>query len=372
MDLVYSEVESKRFEMNVFRGKGSEINPNEIRKMIINNNIDLLILRLPSLNKFKYHTISKIGFDYLHADSLVYYTSNLTDIQPSKIKNSLEFIIVNKSDESVFDKIIPIIFDNYQNHYFSNPLLNQEKIIEGYIEWAKSYINKDNKRIAWFVKSKGAVAGFATCSFDPESLTCEGVLYGVMPEFSGHGIYSDLIRFTQNYFKDFGYKKMLVSTQLQNYAVQKVWLREGFYLTDSYETYHINSFLNYSIDNIVVKEIIITEEQLSEFANLSGDFNEVHFSDEYAKKLGFKNRIVHGMLLQSFISKIIGVDYPGKGSIFISTRNIFLAPIYLDTKYYIKIHTTSKSSNGIFNLLVKITDQDNQLCLLSYNLVLKK
>ena len=57
------------------------------------------------------------------------------------------------------------------------------------------------------------------------------------------GIYSDVVRFTQNYFKAIGMKKMWVSTQLQNYSVQKSWIEEGFYLKKSFETYHINTLL---------------------------------------------------------------------------------------------------------------------------------
>jgi len=37
---------------------------------------------------------------------------------------------------------------------------------------------------------------------------------------------------------------MTVTTQIQNYAVQKIWVKEGFSLCNSFDTYHINSFLN--------------------------------------------------------------------------------------------------------------------------------
>ena len=53
------------------------------------------------------------------------------------------------------------------------------------------------------------------------------------------GIYSDQKKKKKNYFKNKGYQTMLVSTQLQNYAVQNVWSKSGFKLSSSWETYHI-------------------------------------------------------------------------------------------------------------------------------------
>ena len=38
-------------------------------------------------------------------------------------------------------------------------------------------------------------------------------------------------------------------------------------------------------------------------------------SKKFAQKYNFKNRIVHGMLIGSFYSKFIGVDFPGKHSL---------------------------------------------------------
>ena len=46
-------------------------------------------------------------------------------------------------------------------------------------------------------------------------------------------------------------------------------------------------------------EKLITENMVSNYANVSGDFNPIHLDDEYAKNTEFKNKIVHGMLLIS-------------------------------------------------------------------------
>ncbi|MBA7557524.1 (R)-specific enoyl-CoA hydratase [subsurface metagenome] len=46
----------------------------------------------------------------------------------------------------------------------------------------------------------------------------------------------------------------------------------------------------------------ITENDIKLFAEVSGDFNPVHVSEEYAKKTFFGGRIAHGALAQALLS----------------------------------------------------------------------
>ena len=52
---------------------------------------------------------------------------------------------------------------------------------------------------------------------------------------------------------------------------------------------------------------IITESMLDEFSKFSGDLNPLHMDDEFAGSSTFGKRIVHGMLLASFFSQLIGM-----------------------------------------------------------------
>lgn len=371
--LLYSKSESLRFEANIYRGKQDEFNPNALKKEIIKNNVDISILRLPTSTKNTHSSLLKMGFEVIHADSLVYYFVGLKSLQINNFRNDLQFELIDNNNIDVLKSIIPIIFDSYQNHYFSNPFFSPKKINEGYIEWASSYNDAQEGKVSWLIKKNGSVAGFATCSFDKEQNECEGVLYGVMPEFSGQGIYSDIIRFTQRYFKEQGISKMWVSTQLQNYAVQKVWLREGFFLKKSFETYHINSMLNYSVLENYSFDFECSEQTITDFASFSGDNNPLHFNDEYAMKIGFKKRIAHGMIFQSYLSKYFGIDFPGNGTIFVENSNLFFAPVYIDKAYKCTITTISfDKRKGVIKVLAKLICEDDNLVLLSYNTLINK
>lgn len=237
--VLYSDVDSQRFGINVFRATLNEVDIENLKEQIEADEIDLIILRLPSASKDQHSELHQLGFQIIHADTLVYYFCTLNS-EVTSLRNDLNFEVISEENKEILNEIVPIIFKDYTSHYASNPMLDKAKTSEGYIEWAKSYVTTSNpNRISWLVKNGSEIIGFATCSFNQEKNECEGVLYGVMPEASGKGVYTDIIRFTQSYFKNLGFKTMWVSTQIQNYSVQKAWIKENFQLKKAFDTYHI-------------------------------------------------------------------------------------------------------------------------------------
>lgn len=60
-------------------------------------------------------------------------------------------------------------------------------------------------------------------------------------------------------------------------------------------------------------QITITEDMMTGFGKLTGDFNPMHINTDYAQKQGgMKDRIVYGMLSASFYSTLVGMYLPGK------------------------------------------------------------
>ena len=76
--------------------------------------------------------------------------------------------------------------------------------------------------------------------------------------------------------------------------------------------------------------IKITESMVEKFSNLSGDLNPLHMDNEFAESSLFKKRIVHGMLLSSFFSQLIGMKLPGKNALYFSQTLNFRSPCYID------------------------------------------
>lgn len=71
----------------------------------------------------------------------------------------------------------------------------------------------------------------------------------------------------------------------------------------------------------------VTEADIQNFADVSGDHNPVHLDAAYAATTMFKERIAHGMLAASFISALIANALPGRGSIYVAQNLKFKAPV---------------------------------------------
>ena len=76
-----------------------------------------------------------------------------------------------------------------------------------------------------------------------------------------------------------------------------------------------------------------TQEQVNDFARVTGDNNPVHLDEEFASKSIFKRRIAHGMLGASILSKVFGTLFPGNGTIYLNQTLNFLRPMYVEEVY---------------------------------------
>lgn len=84
-----------------------------------------------------------------------------------------------------------------------------------------------------------------------------------------------------------------------------------------------------------------SQQQVNEFARLSGDDNPLHLDAAYAATTVFRRPIIHGILATSVFSKVLGTHFPGHGSIYLSQQVEFLRPVYVDTDYLARFRVLS-------------------------------
>lgn len=130
-----------------------------------------------------------------------------------------------------------------------------------------------------------------------------------------------------------------------------------------------NTPLEYTFDslNIGVKQkfqILITAKLVSDFAEISGDFNPLHMDENFAMKTKFKKRICHGMLISSFFSRLIGMYLPGKNALYFSQSLNFISPCFIDDKITIEGEIIDKSiATRIISIKTTAINQNNILLL---------
>lgn len=87
---------------------------------------------------------------------------------------------------------------------------------------------------------------------------------------------------------------------------------------------------------------VLTAEDVKTFADLTGDDNPIHVDAEYAKTTRFGKPIVHGVLLLGIISKVLGRDFPGHGSIAVAISCRFLRPVPVGSEITVEVKITEK------------------------------
>ncbi|MCL4134346.1 UNVERIFIED_CONTAM: hypothetical protein GTU68_059333 [Idotea baltica] len=80
-----------------------------------------------------------------------------------------------------------------------------------------------------------------------------------------------------------------------------------------------------------------TQADVEIFAEVSNDKNPIHLDEEYAAQTSFGKRIIHGMLSASIFSKVLAMDFPGEGTIYLHQSLDFKRAMFVDQEYLVKL-----------------------------------
>lgn len=102
------------------------------------------------------------------------------------------------------------------------------------------------------------------------------------------------------------------------------------------------SFANIRVGDKATGRKTVMEQDVRQFAQISGDFNPVHLDAEYAGSTCFKQRIAHGMLVAGILSAVLGNELPGPGTIYLSQSLHFKAPVFLGDTVVAEVEVVEK------------------------------
>ena len=77
------------------------------------------------------------------------------------------------------------------------------------------------------------------------------------------------------------------------------------------------------------RTLTLTEHHVQSFAELTGDYNPLHFDADFAKRTRFGALVVQGGLTTGLLHALVAMDLPGPGSVFLSQQWKFTAPVYI-------------------------------------------
>ncbi len=93
------------------------------------------------------------------------------------------------------------------------------------------------------------------------------------------------------------------------------------------------------------RTLILSAEEVKKYAEISGDYNPLHFDEEFAANTPFKNLVVQGGLTTGLLHALVAMDMPGPGTVFLNQNWQFTAPVFIgDTitaeAEVMKVHAT--------------------------------
>lgn len=92
------------------------------------------------------------------------------------------------------------------------------------------------------------------------------------------------------------------------------------------------------------KEFLLTRDSLVRYAGASGDFNPIHYRDDFAKSVGLDGVLAHGMLTMGVAVQVVAdwIQDPGK---IVDYGVRFTKPVFVDAKDGAVVVITGKVGN---------------------------
>jgi hypothetical protein len=129
-------------------------------------------------------------------------------------------------------------FADYRSHYSANPAFPPSKVLDGYLEWARTTVTTTPETVVTLARG-GRPIGFATTILGgADGGTLEVELAGLVTSEQGGGRYYQLLRGVAQLAEARGMARIVISTQAGNIRVQRAWARAGFVPFAAFTTVH--------------------------------------------------------------------------------------------------------------------------------------
>jgi GNAT superfamily N-acetyltransferase len=232
-----SQIDEERFGIRTARASHVTLETlPPILDFCFRTDVTLLIARCDASDLRVAQAMEIKGFSLM--DTLVYYARDLTGPAIPQDTGKITPRPIAIGEEEKVKAVAAQSFRDYSGHYHADTRLERSKCDEAYVSWAvRSCVSREVADEVLVAKQNSDILGFATLRLNSAD-EGEGVLFGVTPYSQGRGIYRSFMIHGMRWCLAKGASRMVVSTQITNIAVQKVWTRLGFEPSHAYYTFH--------------------------------------------------------------------------------------------------------------------------------------
>ena len=110
--------------------------------------------------------------------------------------------------------------------------------------------------------------------------------------------------------------------------------------------------------------LTITKDHIEAYAKLTGDYNPLHFDQDFAKKTKFGDLISQGGITTGILHALVAMDLPGPGSVFVNQNFQFTAPVYIGDQITGEVEVSEiHPSKPVIKIKVEVRNQHEKVVL---------
>jgi acyl dehydratase len=87
--------------------------------------------------------------------------------------------------------------------------------------------------------------------------------------------------------------------------------------------------MDIAVGQKATRTLTLTAAHVKTFAELTGDYNPLHFDESFVANTKFKRLVVQGGLTTGLLHALVAMDMPGPGTVFLSQNWKFTAPVFI-------------------------------------------
>ena len=112
------------------------------------------------------------------------------------------------------------------------------------------------------------------------------------------------------------------------------------------------------------RTLTLNADHVQTFAELTGDYNPLHFNESFTAKTKFKRLVVQGGLTTGLLHALVAMEMPGPGTVFLSQNWKFTAPVFIGDTITAEAEILSvHESKPVTQLKIKVTREGEETVL---------
>ncbi|MCI0696087.1 MaoC family dehydratase [candidate division KSB1 bacterium] len=119
--------------------------------------------------------------------------------------------------------------------------------------------------------------------------------------------------------------------------------------------------MDITVGQKAARRLTLTAAHVKTFAELTGDYNPLHFDESFVANTKFKRLVVQGGLTTGLLHALVAMEMPGPGTVFLSQNWKFTAPVFIGDTITAEAEVLSvHSTKPVTQLKITVKRQDGE------------